>query len=236
MEGKIVERPGQMLLRVSVGMHMNDIDSALETYDLISQKYFTHASPTLFNSGTNKPQLSSCFLVHMKDDSIEGIYETLKDTALISQSAGGIGINIHNIRAKGSFIKGTNGTSNGIVPMLKVFNDTARYVDQGGGKRKGAFAVYLEPWHADVSDFLEMKKNTGKDEARARDLFYALWIPDLFMKRVEEDGMWSLFCPHECPGLSDTYGAEFEKLYKSYEEKGMAKKVMRAQDLWFEVL
>ncbi|TNE99356.1 MAG: ribonucleoside-diphosphate reductase subunit alpha [Deltaproteobacteria bacterium] len=236
MEGKIVERPGQMLLRVSVGMHMNDIDSALETYDLMSQKYFTHASPTLFNSGTNKPQLSSCFLVHMKDDSIEGIYETLKDTALISQSAGGIGINIHNIRAKGSFIKGTNGTSNGIVPMLKVFNDTARYVDQGGGKRKGAFAVYLEPWHADVSDFLEMKKNTGKDEARARDLFYALWIPDLFMKRVEEDGMWSLFCPHECPGLSDTYGAEFEKLYKSYEEKGMAKKVMRAQDLWFEVL
>lgn len=236
MDGKIVERPGQMLMRVSVGMHMNNIDAALETYDLMSQKYFTHASPTLFNSGTNKPQLSSCFLVHMKDDSIEGIYETLKDTALISQSAGGIGINIHNIRAKGSFIKGTNGTSNGIVPMLKVFNDTARYVDQGGGKRKGAFAVYLEPWHADVSDFLEMKKNTGKDEARARDLFYALWIPDLFMKRVEEDGMWSLFCPHECPGLSDTYGAEFEKLYQSYEEKGMAKKVMRAQDLWFEVL
>ena len=236
MDGKIVERPGQMLMRVSVGMHMNNIDAALETYDLMSQKYFTHASPTLFNSGTNKPQLSSCFLVHMKDDSIEGIYDTLRDTALISQSAGGIGINIHNIRAKGSFIKGTNGTSNGIVPMLKVFNDTARYVDQGGGKRKGAFAVYLEPWHADVSEFLEMKKNTGKDEARARDLFYALWIPDLFMKRVEEDGMWSLFCPHECPGLSDTYGAEFEKLYQSYEEKGMAKKVIRAQDLWFEVL
>lgn len=236
MDGKIVERPGQMLLRVSVGMHMNNIDAALETYDLMSQKYFTHASPTLFNSGTNKPQLSSCFLVHMKDDSIEGIYDTLRDTALISQSAGGIGINIHNIRAKGSFIKGTNGTSNGIVPMLKVFNDTARYVDQGGGKRKGAFAVYLEPWHADISEFLEMKKNTGKDEARARDLFYALWIPDLFMKRVEEDGMWSLFCPHECPGLSDTYGAEFEKLYQSYEEKGMAKKVIRAQDLWFEVL
>jgi len=236
MDGKIVERPGQMLLRVSVGMHMNNIDAALETYDLMSQKYFTHASPTLFNSGTNKPQLSSCFLVHMKDDSIEGIYDSLRDTALISQSAGGIGINIHNIRAKGSFIKGTNGTSNGIVPMLKVFNDTARYVDQGGGKRKGAFAVYLEPWHADISEFLEMKKNTGKDEARARDLFYALWIPDLFMKRVEEDGMWSLFCPHECPGLSDTYGAEFEKLYQSYEEKGMAKKVIRAQDLWFEVL
>ncbi|MCO4793728.1 MAG: ribonucleoside-diphosphate reductase subunit alpha [Bacteriovoracaceae bacterium] len=236
MNGKIVERPGQMLMRVSVGMHMNDIDAALETYDLMSQKFFTHASPTLFNSGTNKPQLSSCFLVHMKDDSIEGIYETLKDTALISQSAGGIGINIHNVRAKGSFIKGTNGTSNGIVPMLKVFNDTARYVDQGGGKRKGAFAVYLEPWHADISDFLEMKKNTGKEEQRARDLFYALWIPDLFMKRVEEDGMWSLFCPHECPGLSDCYGAEFEKLYNSYEEKGMAKKVVRAQDLWFEVL
>lgn len=236
MNNKIVERPGQMLMRVSLGIHLNDIESALKTYNLMSEKYFTHASPTLFNSGTNKAQLSSCFLLTMKDDSIEGIYDTLRQTALISQSAGGIGLAIHNIRAKGTFIKGTNGTSNGIVPMLKVFNDTARYVDQGGGKRKGAFAVYLEPWHADIFDFLEMKKNTGKDEQRARDLFYALWIPDLFMKRVEEDGMWSLFCPHEAPGLSDCSGAKFEELYKSYEEKGLAKKSIRAQDLWFAVL
>jgi len=236
MDGKIVERPGQMLMRVSLGIHANNIEQAIKTYNLMSEKYFTHASPTLFNSGTNKAQLSSCFLLTMKDDSIEGIYETLKQTALISQSAGGIGLSIHNIRAKGSFIKGTNGTSNGIVPMLRVFNDTARYVDQGGGKRKGAFAVYLEPWHADIFDFLEMKKNTGKEEQRARDLFYALWISDLFMKRVEEDGMWSLFCPHEAPGLADCYGAAFETLYKSYEEKGLAKKVIRAQDLWFAVL
>ncbi len=236
MNGKIVERPGQMLMRVSLGIHRDDIDAAIETYDLMSEKYFTHASPTLFNSGTAKAQLSSCFLLQMKDDSIEGIYDTLRQTALISQSAGGIGLSIHNIRAKGSFIKGTNGTSNGIVPMLKVFNDTARYVDQGGGKRKGAFAIYLEPWHADVFDFLEMKKNTGKDEARARDLFYALWIPDLFMKRVEADGMWSLFCPHEAPGLADCYGAEFEKLYTKYEQEGRAKKTIRAQDLWFAVL
>ncbi len=236
MNNKIVERPGQMLMRVSLGIHTNDIESAIKTYNLMSEKYFTHASPTLFNSGTNKAQLSSCFLLTMKDDSIDGIYETLKQTALISQSAGGIGLSIHNIRAKGSFIKGTNGTSNGIVPMLKVFNDTARYVDQGGGKRKGAFAVYLEPWHADVFDFLEMKKNTGKEEQRARDLFYALWIPDLFMKRVEEDGMWSLFCPHEAPGLADCHGKKFEELYKSYEEKGLAKRVVRAQDLWFAVL
>jgi ribonucleoside-diphosphate reductase alpha chain len=236
MDGKIVERPGQMLMRVSVGIHMNDIDAAIETYNLMSEKYFTHASPTLFNSGTAKPQLSSCFLLTMKDDSIDGIYDTLKQCALISQSAGGIGLSIHNIRAKGSFIKGTNGTSNGVVPMLKVFNDTARYVDQGGGKRKGAFAVYLEPWHADVFDFLEMKKNTGKDENRARDLFYALWISDLFMKRVESDGMWSLFCPHECPGMAETYGAEFEALYTKYEAEGKAKKVVRAQDLWFAIL
>ena len=236
MNGQIMERPGQMLLRVSVGIHLDNLDAAIETYELMSKKLFTHASPTLFNSGTNKPQLSSCFLLTMKDDSIEGIYDTLRQTALISQSAGGIGLSVHNIRAKGSFIKGTNGTSNGIVPMLKVFNDTARYVDQGGGKRKGAFAIYLEPWHADVFDFLEMKKNTGKDEQRARDLFYALWIPDLFMKRVETDGMWSLMCPHECPGLADTYGAEFEKLYTRYEEEGKAKKVVRAQDLWFAVL
>ncbi|MGZ3789341.1 MAG: ribonucleoside-diphosphate reductase subunit alpha [Bacteriovorax sp.] len=236
MNNKIVERPGQMLMRVSLGIHLNNVEAAIKTYNLMSEKYFTHASPTLFNSGTNKAQLSSCFLLTMRDDSIEGIYETLKQTALISQSAGGIGLSIHNIRAKGSFIKGTNGTSNGIVPMLKVFNDTARYVDQGGGKRKGAFAVYLEPWHADIFDFLEMKKNTGKEEARARDLFYALWIPDLFMKRVEEDGMWSLFCPHEAPGLSDCYGKKFEELYKSYEEQGLAKKTVRAQDVWFAVL
>jgi len=236
MNGKIVERPGQMLMRVSLGIHLENIDDAIKTYSGMSEKLFTHASPTLFNSGTNKPQLSSCFLLTMKDDSIEGIYETLKQTALISQSAGGIGLSIHHIRAKGSFIRGTNGTSNGIVPMLKVFNDTARYVDQGGGKRKGAFAVYLEPWHADIFDFLEMKKNTGKEEQRARDLFYALWIPDLFMKRVEEDGMWSLFCPHEAPGLADCYGKEFEALYKSYEEKGLAKKTVRAQDVWFAVL
>jgi ribonucleoside-diphosphate reductase alpha chain len=236
MDGNIVERPGQMLMRVSLGIHMDDLDAAIKTYDLMSEKYFTHASPTLFNSGTSKPQLSSCFLLTMKDDSIEGIYDTLRQTALISQSAGGIGLSIHNVRATGSLIKGTNGTSNGIVPMLKVFNDTARYVDQGGGKRKGAFAIYLEPWHADVFAFLELKKNTGKEEARARDLFYAMWTPDLFMKRVEEDGEWSLFCPHECPGMADCYGAEFEKLYTSYEKSGKAKKVIRAQDLWFAIL
>jgi ribonucleoside-diphosphate reductase alpha chain len=236
MDGAIVERPGQMLLRVSLGIHLNDIEAAIETYQLMSEKWFTHASPTLFNAGTNRPQLSSCFLLTMKDDSIEGIYDTLRQCALISQSAGGIGLSIHNIRAKGSFIRGTNGTSNGIIPMLKVFNDTARYVDQGGGKRKGAFAIYLEPWHADIFDFLELKKNTGKEEMRARDLFYALWISDLFMKRVEDDGMWSLMCPHECPGLSDCYGAEFEALYKRYEDEGRVKKVVRAQDLWFAVL
>ena len=236
IDGKVVERPGQMLLRVSVGIHLHDSDAAIETYHLMSKKLFTHASPTLFNAGTNRPQLSSCFLLMMQDDSIEGIYNTLKQTALISQSAGGVGLSIHNIRAKGSFIKGTNGTSNGIVPMLKVFNDTARYVDQGGGKRKGAFAIYLEPWHADIFDFLEMKRNTGKEEHRARDLFYALWTPDLFMKRVEEDGQWSLFCPHECPGLSDTYGAEFESLYLRYESEGRARKTVRAHDLWFALL
>ena len=236
MDKKIVERPGQMLLRVSLGIHLNSLDEAIETYNLMSEKWFTHATPTLFNAGTNKPQLSSCFLLTMQDDSIDGIYNTLKQTALISQSAGGIGLSIHNIRAKGSLIKGTNGTSNGIVPMLKVYNDTARYVDQGGGKRKGSFAIYLEPWHADVFDFLELKKNTGKEEIRARDLFYALWIPDLFMKRVEEDGMWSLFCPKECPGMADCYGEEFEALYTKYENEGHARKVIRAQDLWFAVL
>ena len=236
MDGRIVERPGQMLMRVALGIHSNNLDAALETYDLTSQKYFTHASPTLFNSGTNKPQLSSCFLLAMKDDSIDGIYDTLKQTALISQSAGGIGLSVHNIRATGSAIRGTNGTSNGIVPMLKVFNDTARYVDQGGGKRKGAFAIYLEPWHADIFDFLDMKKNTGHEERRARDLFYALWIPDLFMERVESDASWSLFCPHECPGLSDCYGEEFRSLYEHYEKQNKAKKVIRAQDIWFSVL
>ena len=236
INGKIIERPGQMLLRVSLGIHINNLKDAIETYDLMSQKLFTHASPTLFNSGTNRPQLSSCFLLAIKDDSIEGIYETLKNTALISQSAGGIGLSIHNIRAKGSFIKGTNGTSNGIVPMLKVFNDTARYVDQGGGKRKGAFAIYLEPWHGDIFDFLDLKKNVGKDEIRSRDLFYALWIPDLFMKRVEVDADWSLFCPREAPGLSDCHGPEFEKLYLSYEKEGRARKVIKAQDLWFHIL
>ena len=236
MDGKIVERPGQMLMRVSVGIHSNNPKDAIETYNLMSEKYFTHATPTLFNSGTPKPQLSSCFLLTMKEDSIDGIYDTIKQTALISQSAGGIGLSIHNVRAKGSFIKGTNGTSNGIVPMLKVFNDTARYVDQGGGKRKGSFAIYLETWHADIFDFLEMKKNTGQDEQRARDLFYALWISDLFMKRVEEDGEWSLFCPHEAPGMADCYGKEFEELYAKYEAAGLAKKVVKAQDLWFAIL
>ena len=236
MDGNIVERPGQMLLRVSVGLHLDDLESALETYELMSKKYFTHASPTLFNSGTDKPQLSSCFVVDIKDDSIDGIYDTIKQTALISQSAGGIGLSIHKIRAKGSYIQGTNGTSNGIVPMLKVFNDTAKYVDQGGGKRKGAFAVYLEPWHADIFDFLELKKNTGHEDQRARDLFYAMWICDLFMKRVEEDGMWSLFCPKEAPGLYDCHSEEFEKLYTSYEDQGIARKVIRAQDLWFAIL
>jgi len=236
MNGKVAERPGQLLLRVSLGIHLNNLDAAIETYQLMSEKWFTHASPTLFNSGTNKAQLSSCFLLTMKDDSIDGIYETLKNCALISQSAGGIGLSVHNIRAKGSLIKGTNGTSNGIVPMLRVFNDTARYVDQGGGKRKGAFAIYLEPWHADIFDFIELKKNTGKDEMRARDLFYALWISDLFMKRVEADTSWSLFCPHESPGLADCHGAEFEALYTRYETEGKAKKTIRAQDLWFHIL
>lgn len=236
LDGKIVERPQHMLMRVAVGIHGDDIESAIETYHLLSEKWFTHATPTLFNAGTPKPQLSSCFLLTMKEDSIEGIYDTLKQCAKISQSAGGIGLNIHNVRATGSYIKGTNGTSNGLIPMIKVFNDTARYVDQGGGKRKGAFAMYLEPWHADVFDFLELKKNHGKEELRARDLFYALWIPDLFMKRVENNEMWSLFCPNEAPGLSDCYGEEFEKLYEKYEREGKYRKQIKAQDLWFEVL
>jgi ribonucleoside-diphosphate reductase alpha subunit len=235
-DGKIVERPQHMIMRVAVGIHMEDIPSVIETYNLLSEKWFTHATPTLFNAGTPKPQMSSCFLLTMQDDSIEGIYDTLKQCALISQSAGGIGLSIHNVRATGSYIKGTNGTSNGLIPMLRVFNDTARYVDQGGGKRKGAFAIYLEPWHADIFDWLELRKNHGKDELRARDLFYALWTPDLFMKRVEENGEWSLFCPNEAPGLADCYGEEFEKLYTKYEREGRARKTVKAQDLWFEVL
>ena len=236
MDKKVVERPQHLLMRAALGIHGTDVDSAIETYNLMSEKWFIHATPTLFNAGTPKPQLSSCFLLTATDDSISGIFETLTRCAKISQSAGGIGLSIHNIRAKGSYIKGTGGTSNGIVPMLKVFNDTARYVDQGGGKRKGAFAVYLEPWHADIKDFLDLKKNHGKEEMRARDLFYALWIPDLFMERVKADGEWSLFCPNEAPGLHDCYGGEFEALYHKYEQEGRARSTIKAQDLWFEIL
>jgi ribonucleoside-diphosphate reductase alpha chain len=236
LDGEIVERPQQMLMRVSIGIHKNDIQSAIKTYNLMSEGWFTHATPTLFNAGTPKPQMSSCFLLTMKSDSIAGIYDTLKNCAQISQSAGGIGLSIHDIRAKGSYIKGTNGESNGIVPMLRVFNDTARYVDQGGGKRKGSFAVYIEPWHADIFDFLDLKKNHGKEEQRARDLFYALWIPDLFMKRVKENGDWTLMCPHECPGLSDTHSEKFEALYNKYEAEGKGRKTIKAQDLWFKIL
>ena len=236
INGEIVERPQQMLMRVSVGIHKEDIQSAIKTYHLMSEGWFTHATPTLFNAGTPKPQMSSCFLLTMKEDSIEGIYDTLKQCAQISQSAGGIGLAIHNIRATGSYIRGTNGASNGIVPMLRVFNDTARYVDQGGGKRKGSFAMYIEPWHADVFDFLDMRKNHGKEEQRARDLFYALWIPDLFMKRVETNGTWTLMCPNECPGLSDVHSEEFDALYTKYELEGKGRKTIKAQDLWFKIL
>src|SRR3989338_5666507 len=236
MNGEIAERPQQMLMRVSVGIHKDDLAQAIKTYHLMSEGWFTHATPTLFNAGTPKPQMSSCFLLTMKDDSIECIYDTLKSCAQISQSAGGIGLAIHNIRATGSYIKGTNGTSNGIVPMLRVFNDTARYVDQGGGKRKGSFAIYLEPWHADVFEFLDLKKNHGKEELKARDLFYALWVPDLFMKRVEENGDWSLFCPNEAPGLTDSWGKEFENLYIKYENEGRARRIVKAQELWFSIL
>lgn len=232
---KVVERPQHLLMRAAVGIHGDNIDAAIETYNLMSEKWFIHATPTLFNAGTPKPQLSSCFLLSMVDDSISGIFETLSRCAKISQSAGGIGLSIHNIRAKGSYIKGTGGTSNGIIPMLRVFNDTARYVDQGGGKRKGAFAIYLEPWHADIEDFLELKKNHGKEEMRARDLFFALWIPDLFMQRVLEDKEWSLFCPNEAPGLYDSYGEKFENLYTTYETEGRARKIVRAQELWFQI-
>ncbi|RVU02007.1 ribonucleoside-diphosphate reductase subunit alpha [Mucilaginibacter limnophilus] len=236
VDGKIVERPQHLFMRVAVGIHKHDVESAINTYNLMSERWFTHATPTLFNAGTPKPQMSSCFLLTMKDDSIDGIYDTLKQTAKISQSAGGIGLAIHNVRATGSYITGTNGTSNGIIPMLRVFNDTARYVDQGGGKRKGAFAIYLEPWHADVFEFLDLRKNHGKEEMRARDLFYALWVSDLFMKRVEADEDWSLFCPHEAPGLSECFGAEFEALYEQYEREGRARKTVKAQELWFAIL
>ncbi|QEM07726.1 ribonucleoside-diphosphate reductase subunit alpha [Mucilaginibacter rubeus] len=236
IDGKIAERPQHLFMRVSVGIHKNDIESAIKTYHLMSERWFTHATPTLFNAGTPKPQMSSCFLLTMKDDSIEGIYDTLKQTAKISQSAGGIGLSIHNVRATGSYISGTNGTSNGIIPMLRVFNDTARYVDQGGGKRKGAFAVYLEPWHADIFEFLDLRKNHGKEEMRARDLFYALWVSDLFMQRVEANEDWSLFCPHEAPGLADCWGKEFEELYIKYEKEGRQRRTVKAQELWFAVL
>ncbi len=236
INGKVAERPQHMIMRVAVGIHKEDVESAVETYNLMSERWFTHATPTLFNAGTPKPQMSSCFLLQAKDDSIDGIYDTLKNCAKISQSAGGIGLSIHNIRATGSYIRGTNGTSNGIIPMLRVYNDTARYVDQGGGKRKGSFAIYLEPWHADVFEFLELRKNNGKEELRARDLFLALWIPDLFMKRVKENTTWSLFCPNEAPGLHECHGEEFEKLYMKYEEEGRARKTIKAQDLWFAIL
>ena len=236
LNGKIAERPQQMLMRVAIGIHKRDVKAAITTYHLMSEGWFTHATPTLFNAGTPKPQMSSCFLLTMKEDSIGGIYDTLKSCAQISQSAGGIGLAIHDIRATGSYIKGTNGTSNGIVPMLRVFNDTARYVDQGGGKRKGSFAIYIEPWHADVFDFLDLKKNHGKEENRTRDLFLALWIPDLFMKRVKDNGEWTLMCPHECPGLSDVHSEAFEKLYLQYEKEGKGRKTIKAQDLWFKIL
>ena len=236
LDGKVVERPQHMLMRVAIGIHMDDMDSVLETYNLLSEKWFTHATPTLFNAGTPKPQLSSCFLLTMKEDSIDGIYDTLKQCAKISQSAGGIGLSIHNVRATGSYIKGTNGVSNGIIPMLRNFDMTARYVDQGGGKRKGSFAIYLEPWHSDIFEFLQLKKNHGKEELRARDLFYAMWIPDLFMKRVESNSDWSLFSPDEAKDLYETYGEEFEKLYEKFEKEGKARKTVKAQDLWFEIL
>ncbi|MCH2479619.1 MAG: ribonucleoside-diphosphate reductase subunit alpha [Flavobacteriales bacterium] len=236
INGQIVERPQHMLMRVSVGIHLDDLEAVTDTYELMSKKYFTHATPTLFNSGTPKPQMSSCFLLTMQDDSIDGIYDTLKQTAKISQSAGGIGLSIHNIRSTGSYISGTNGTSNGIVPMLRVFNDTARYVDQGGGKRKGSFAIYIEPWHSDIFDFLDLKKNHGKEEMRARDLFYAMWLPDLFMKRVEKNAKWTLMCPNECPGLYDCHGDEFDKLYLKYEKQSKGRKTIKARELWEKIL
>lgn len=236
VHGKIVERPQHMIMRVAVGIHKSDIDSALNTYNLISQKWFTHATPTLFNAGTPMPQMSSCFLLTMQDDSIDGIYKTLHQCAMISKAAGGIGLSAHNIRADGTYIKGTNGTSNGLVPMLKVFNETARYVDQGGGKRKGSFAIYLEPWHADIFEFLQLKKNHGKEEQRARDLFFALWVCDLFMKRVQENGDWTLFCPNKAPGLHECFGDEFETLYTRYEQEGRGNQTIKAQKLWEAII
>lgn len=236
INGKVAERPQHLVMRVAVGIHGSDIDAVIETYNLMSERYFTHASPTLFNAGTPRPQLSSCFLLTMKEDSIEGIYDTLKICAQISKTAGGIGLNIHNIRASGSYIAGSNGHSNGLLPMLKVFNNTARYVDQGGNKRPGAFAMYLEPWHADVFAFLDLRKNFGKDEIRARDLFYALWIPDLFMQRVMDNGEWSLFCPNEAPGLCEVYGDEFVALFEKYEIEGRARETIKAQKLWYAIL
>ena len=235
-DGMVVERPQHLLMRAAIGIHGEDIDSAIDTYNFMSEKWFIHATPTLFNAATPKPQLSSCFLLSMKDDSISGIFETLTRCAKISQSAGGIGLSIHNVRAKGSYIKGTGGTSNGIIPMLRVYNDTARYVDQGGGKRKGAFAVYLEPWHADIYDFLDLKKNHGKEEQRARDLFYAMWMSDLFMERVETNSDWSLFCPNEAKGLCDVYGEEFKTMYTKYEADGLARKTIKARDLWSSIM
>ena len=232
---RIVERPQHMWMRVSIGIHGNNMTAVKETYDLMSQKYFTHATPTLFNAGTPRPQLSSCYLIAMEDDSLDGIYNTLKDCANISKWAGGIGLHIHNIRGSNSLIRGTNGKSTGIVPMLKVFNDTARFINQGG-KRNGSFAIYLEPWHPDIQDFLEMKKNHGDEEMKARDLFYALWVPDLFMERIKENGKWSLFCPNECPGLADVYGDEFKTLYENYEASTINRKTINARDLWFKVL
>jgi ribonucleoside-diphosphate reductase alpha chain len=236
MHGKVVERPQHMLMRVAIGIHLSDIDAAIDTYNLMAEKWFTHASPTMFNAGTRVPQMSSCFLLSMVDDSIEGIYGTLKRCALISKAAGGVGLSVSNIRASGSYIRGTNGTSNGLIPMLRVFNNTARFVSQGGGRRQGSFAVYLEPWHADIFSFLDLKKNHGKEESRARDLFYALWIPDLFMKRVEVNGEWALFCPNECPGLVDSWGTPFEELYTKYEMAGKRRHMVKAQDLWFAIL
>jgi ribonucleoside-diphosphate reductase alpha subunit len=236
MHDKIVERPQLMLMRVAVGIHGEDIQAAIETYNLLSERYFTHATPTLFNAGSDKAQMSSCFLLTMKEDSIDGIYDTLKNSAIISKYAGGIGLAIHNVRASQSYIRGTNGCSNGIVPMLRVFNNTARYVDQGGGKRKGSIAIYLEPWHADIFAFLDLRKNHGNEADRARDLFYALWVPDLFMERVKSNGTWTLFCPNEAPGLADVHGQAFKDLYEQYERDGKGRKTIQAQQLWFAVL
>lgn len=236
IDGKVAERPQHLLMRVSVGINGDNLEGILKTYQLLSERWFTFGSPTLFNAATRRPQLSSCFLLDMQSDSIDGIYGTLTQCAKISKSGGGIGVAVHKIRAHGSYIAGTNGYSNGLVPMLRVYNNTARYVDQGGNKRPGAFAMYLEPWHADIFDFIDLKKNTGKEENRARDLFYALWVPDLFMKRVESNGDWSLFCPHDAPDLCETYGEEFEKLYLDYEKRNYARKTVKAQDLWKHIV